>query len=425
MRFLNTPNRRSVAKIAISASVGQGITFVFLPVVSRIFDPAEFGAFGIYAAVVGIGTIVATARLEFALPLAKSDRDLQALIKIIFLVTFTVSTLVALTAILWGKKLEHVMAVPGLQNVAILTALGIAVFAIFQVALFVALRTKNYAGVAVGRLVQGGSLGPMQSLVGAISRTADGLAVGQILSHLFGSIFLLRDISLPLFRAKGGLSGLRATLSSYARFPLFSMPAALANAATLRAPAVLLVAYFGPVEAGSFVFCQSVLSGPVMLIGRSIGQVYLSELSYIRRTVSTGASRLLWGLTFRLLIVGVLAGVLLHLYAPILFRVIFGESWSLAGSLAAILAIVVSMEIVIIPITQTLDLLEKQSAQLAWDLCRLLCVIGIFLYADRQGWVLSQAITAYSLALFTFYVVLLVIMGKAAKKHDRSAKRQS
>lgn len=422
-RILRTPNRRSVAQIGFFAALGQGITFLFLPIVSRIFDPSAFGVFGIYAAVVGIGAIIATVRLEYAIPLARNDRDLGNLLKVMLMTTFVVTALTALTTIFFGNQLASTLSMPELRSVGFVATVGIAVFAMFQVSLFTALREKNYRRVAGARFIQGGSLGPAQSLVGAFSSTAGGLAVGQMLSHLIGTAFMIRGGSLLQYFASGRLSGIRVTLQQFARFPMFSMPAALVNAATLRVPAILIAAFFGPFEAGSFVFSQSVLSAPVMVLGRSIGQVYVAELGHVRRTSSTGATRLLWNLTVRLLVVGLAVGLGLWVFAPVIFTTFFGDDWELAGSVAAIMALVVAMEIVIIPITQTLEFLEKQTTQLAWDLGRLSFVVGVFFASTRQGWTFLQSITAYSLVLFIFYLVLLAIMLRAAKEHDRTATR--
>lgn len=422
-RILSTPNRRSVAQISFFAALGQGITFLFLPIVSRVFDPNAFGVFGIYAAVVGIGAIIATARLEYAIPLARKDRDLGNLLKLMFVTTFAVTALTALTNVIFGNELALILSIPDLRNIGFIATVGIAVFAMFQVSLFMALRAKNYGRVAGGRFIQGGSLGPMQSVVGTFASTAGGLAVGQMLSHLIATAFMVRGANLVQYFTLGKLAGIRVTLHRFMRFPLFSMPAALVNAATLRVPAILIAAFFGPYEAGSFVFSQSVLSAPVMLLGRSIGQVYVAELGHVRRTSSVGATRLLWGLAVRLFAVGLAVGCVLWVFAPGIFTTFFGDDWKLAGSIAALLALVVAMEIVIIPITQTLEFLERQTIQLAWDLGRLTCVVGVFFAANRQGWTFLQSITAYSLVLVFFYLVLLAIMLRAAKAHDRTATR--
>ena len=59
-------------------------------------------------------------------------------------------------------------------------------------------------------------------------------------------------------------------------------PAGVLNVAGLYLPILLLAWLYGPVVAGYVGFTQRVLGLPMTLIGQSVAQVYLGELSSVR-----------------------------------------------------------------------------------------------------------------------------------------------
>jgi O-antigen/teichoic acid export membrane protein len=49
--------------------LGQAITVLVSPILTRLYTPEDFGVFGVYASILGIVTVVASLRYEYALPL--------------------------------------------------------------------------------------------------------------------------------------------------------------------------------------------------------------------------------------------------------------------------------------------------------------------------------------------------------------------
>src|SRR5690606_39781775 len=58
--------------------VGQAVVILTYPLITRLYDPADFGLFSVFASVVSMVAVASTASLEAAVPLPREDRDAAA-----------------------------------------------------------------------------------------------------------------------------------------------------------------------------------------------------------------------------------------------------------------------------------------------------------------------------------------------------------
>src|SRR5690554_6384887 len=81
-------------------------------------------------------------------------------------------------------------------------------------------------------------------------------------------------------------------LKRYKHFPLYSVPPALMNSASLNLPTYYLAAVHGPSPVGLYALGQRVLGVPLNLIAESVSQVFLSQAAEMyRKSVDQLAAR--------------------------------------------------------------------------------------------------------------------------------------
>jgi O-antigen/teichoic acid export membrane protein len=162
-----------------------------------------------------------------------------------------------------------------------------------------------------------------------------GLLFGQVVYNVLGIFGLLRDIlrqDLDLVQSIRWPI-MRKNLLQQRHFPIFSVPEALMNAAGTQIPVLIIAASTDNAEAGYLMLAMQVITMPLALIGRSVGQVFLAEAADRHRqgtlaqfTNSTAKKLVTFGAP-PLIVIGLLA--------PLLFGYIFGEGWERAGILVA------------------------------------------------------------------------------------------
>lgn len=152
---------------------------------------------------------------------------------------------------------------------------------------------------------------------------------------------------------------------------------------------------------------------PLTMIGQGVAQVYLAEASALARVDRASMSRLLRRSLRRLALIGVIPGVVIVLAGPQLFSLILGPGWREAGELARLLAPSLLLQFIAVPVSQTLTILERQGAQLGWDISRLVLVCILPLTVHLAGGDLRATVGAYSAALAVCYLVLLWLSDRA------------
>ena len=104
MASKRTPLLRATLTLMAGGALAQALPLLLGPLLTRLYAPAEFGVYHLFAAVAANLAVVACARYEHALPLARDDAEAQALVALcrwLLLAAIGVSAIVALAWALW------------------------------------------------------------------------------------------------------------------------------------------------------------------------------------------------------------------------------------------------------------------------------------------------------------------------------------
>ena len=305
-----------------------------------------------------------------------------------------------------AQPLASALSVPALAHVWWLLALTTLLVGAFQVLSSWIVREQRYNSLGLRNAAQGGGTAITQMGLGALGHGSVGLLLGQATGYA---------VALGGFASSRGLlrqplpdtAGMRRVLRRYRRFPLVSTWSALLNTAGLQAPLLVISAMYGQVIVGLLGLTMRVLTAPLVLIGRSVAQAFFGEASAESRVGGVDLVGRIRATCWALLAVGAIPTVALSLFGPRLFGLIFGQPWSEAGHYAQLLAAGFLAQLVVSPVSQTLLLLERQAAQLAWDAARLAMTVAVPTVCASLGASADISIGALSAALVVTYLALL------------------
>ena len=100
--------RNSVALLGVGTATGQAITLVSAPILTRLYTPADFGAFGVFAAIVGFMAGITTLQYGMAIPLPARDRAAASLLVLCVLLATVLSGVVGLLTAAFGTTIAGV-----------------------------------------------------------------------------------------------------------------------------------------------------------------------------------------------------------------------------------------------------------------------------------------------------------------------------
>jgi O-antigen/teichoic acid export membrane protein len=368
---------RRLLGLSGGTAASQLLVVAAAPLLTRIYTPAEFGAFTAFMALVSIFGPVSALRYELSIPLADGlhrARVLTALSTLAVLATFglSLSVVAALRTVMPGIA----GALPGPAGAPWLVPAAMLLYGLAQPLAFLSIRQDGVRLSSLTLIAQSACQVALQCGLGLLGLGAGGLILGSMSGHL------LRLLRLA-WAVKGGLradlagSGpeIAAAAREHWRQPALSTPAGLLRLSAQFLPALLFAALYGPVAAGLFGLGQRLLTTPVRMLGQAAGQAFLVEAADRDRR---SLHRLFVRTTRRFLVVGLAWALPLLVLGPWLFARVFGPEWREAGEMVRLLVPLHLARFVVVPVSQALSMARRHDADLALAAVLALAVLGSF-----------------------------------------------
>lgn len=416
--------RESALRLAGGSFLSQLVSLAALPILTRIYTPADFGNLAAFAAAVSIIASVACLRLEIAVPLSEAESEAKALLALCFLSTASVAAMTFIGTVAIDRVFPSLLIASGLDRYNWLLATGVLLAGTYNASVYWATRKGRFNAISTSRVSQALGAVTVQLLAGMYTGSAVGLLVGYVISVGAGGIALIArvDLGTRTFRKllrSGAL--LKTTILKHSAFPRYSALEALANTAGTQLPILMISFALSSPHAGLIMIALKVMQAPLTLIGTAVSQVYLHAAAAKNRTgeLAQLTSDVLIGL-FKTGLGPLIAGGIL---APELFRLIFGPKWAAAGQIVILMLPWLACQFLASPISMAMHVAGRQ---------RLMLVLALFGLAIRcvpvalAGVYLSDAmLLTYALASFVFYFSCLLFFIAIARVDYRTLIRRA
>ena len=383
--------RRAVLTLLAGGVLAQALPLLLGPWLTRLFSPAEFGVYHLFAAVAANAAVVACARYEFALPLAADEAEATALRTLCRRLLLATTALAGLFAIGWAGWIGQAWP---LWLPAAVGTLGLVSLATLQ-----ATRSERFRRLAAARVLQHGGGALAQLAAGLLQAGVHGLIVAPIAAALAAVAALGWPGPANAARAQW-LAAARAHRS----FPLLNTTHAFLGALQDTLAVALVAGSLGPAAAGAWGLALRYLKAPATLVGGAVSQALYPRLAPASGQTAgcTAESRRVVRRT--MLLLAALAAplvALLWFLGPVLFALAFGDAWAEAGVLARALALYIGLHFVASPLGVVTMAWQAQ----AWALKLALVGQVVFVAALAAGlawgglvgagWAVSLAMAVY------------------------------
>jgi len=403
---------RKVGILASGTTASQAINVLSLPLLTRLYAPADYGVLAIYVAIVSIVAVVACLKLEIAIPLPEKEQDAAHLLVLALLGAAAFGLMALLLVIAVPAHIIRLVGVPALEPYLWLVPLGIWITASYVTMQYWATRKHQFGAIARTRLTQAVSGTGVQLLGGVGGIGSVGLLLGQIIKNSAGIGSLARQAWIHdkhVFKAVNR-QGLVRVFKAYKRFPKYVTLESFANVAGIQIPILLIATYVGDKESGFLILAMQAMSIPISLLGSSIAQVYLAHApEYLRRgDLPEFTARSVAGL----IKVGVLPLVLAGAMGPALFLLVFGSDWGRAGELLAWMTPWFILQFITSPVSMVLHVKNQQKVALMLQLFGCATRVGSVLLAGWFGF--KHIVEVYALSGMVFYAIYFLVVKRIA-----------
>ena len=400
--------------LASGVVAGQILVVASSPVLTRIYTPSDFGAFGVYSAMLYMLVAVASLRYEIAIPLVAKERDAVALAAGAIAVL-----LVSTIAIVLVMQISPPLVFPDRwQLYQWILPIGVFVAGSYNIAVNCCLRTQGHALIAKAKLLQAFGGTTAQLFGGFLSAGTVGLIGGQIIGIAAGTVTLLplAHRARSKVRRQPSMRRTSLLLREQRRFACFDAPGALLAVANTHGPTLLVGIIFSPAAAGLFALVQRVVSSPMGIISSAISS---SLLSYGREIGGRGEAMLGHRAAVGLMLVPPIASFSALLLMGS-FDLVFGRAFSGGGAIAAWIILFASQKLIFDSSYSIFAVYGEQRLGLQLQLL-LLTVRGTALALAAQLVSFDESIMIFSIAsvvLYFFCIHRFLLSGQQRLRSD-------
>lgn len=369
---------RDVGTLMRGTLVAQGLGLLLLPILSRLYTPASFGAFGFYQAAILLLTVIACMRYDQAILTAKDEREAVALFQLCLVVGLAMAALLLVPiALVDAAGLERALSgalspywlVPGMLVSGWTLAANAALT-----------RLGDFKGAAASKMAQAGANSAASLAVGlAVPGGGPGLVLADQLSKLAATAVAVARLPggiAPLFRVDP--AALVELARRFGDFPRLSVLGGLLNNGGSFLTPALVYWLYGADTAGQFALVDRTISLPLALIIVTFSQAFSSHYARLLREDARAAKPYFAALVRMAALAGLAPMLLGLVLSPYAFPLVFGAQWQEAGIFAQLLAVMYYSALVVGPVNTALIVAGRLRWQLGWEFVRLVLLVAMW-----------------------------------------------
>ena len=337
--------------------MAQVVSYLFSPIVTRLYTPEEMGELGLFLRIVGVGAALATLRYEPSLPILKTDSH-SFRIYLFALRTAVITTLISCAAIfvpiIWSGDLTTIWFY-------VLLPIALLGTAMYNIGTNWSVRIKNYRAISYSKITNSLFSGGFKVLFGWMQMGYLGLIISSVVGVVLANVWFLRDYfgARRKFKIRSNSPRNYVLAKEYKEFPTVTLPHTLMDLSRELLMAVLILELFSKEDLGLFEHSSRMLRIPLVFAGLAIGQVFYQRCAekvnngedivpLITRTVRT------------LFLLSILPFAALFFFGEDLFAFVFGEDWRSSGFYAEVLVLMTLLSFITSPIASIPMIVRKQ-----------------------------------------------------------------
>ncbi|MEM6966566.1 MAG: oligosaccharide flippase family protein [Bacteroidota bacterium] len=371
-----------------------------LPILSRLYGTEAFATLAVFLSIGLIVLSFSTFQLDLAIVKTQDLKERVVLAKTAFFSVLIIATMVSMLTLCFGNYVNPAINFffTVLLFVYLITNAG------NQILIFFFNSEKEYRIISLSKIL----LNAVNLFLAILFfygqyyiSLIQAITMANVVSFLC-LIFFFRKNIRPLLQIQNPKMGIM--IRKNFNFIKYSTPAKIFDVLAYQIIILVASAYFTEKITGSFFMAMRIVLLPSALIGYAVGQVFYKDISdkIFKQQLTSKSFYQIWKILFALAIIPF--GILFF-YGELLFQIVLGEGWELAGKFATIISLVGFFNFMSSPTSSGYVVLGKQHFNLVNSFFRTF-FISLFLwisYREQDFFLFLYYYTFVEVALMILY----------------------
>lgn len=389
----------AIATLASSVGAAKVISLLFLPLITRLYTPVEYGAFVTFVAAIALIAPLLSLKYQEAIPVADTDSEAACLFNLAILSACMIVSL-GVGAYIFIELVFDLAIDVAVVIFFLVTAFLVSLGEIYK---FQALREKIFGRIFNAEVIS--------ALAGSAAKIAFfytflsglGLLLGHLI-HYLGMATYYRSNS-----GKGKAIEKNALLEcalKYQKMPFARLPSHILLIAALQLPILAGAMLYDAVDFGVLGLAFTLISVPGTVIAASVSKAYFPFAVQLHKKEKSFLYHKTIKISLLFFICAIPFPAIIYLISYHSFwTVILGEEWIGVGLYLQILSVILPFQIAFAPYNHCFTILDRDGLLLKLRLFRLLLIALVVAVTSAM----SLGIV-YFICLYVLFVCLSFVL---------------
>lgn len=326
--------KKNVARISFGTLIGQGISFITLPIFTRMYGAEIIGIWTLFQSIAAIVNSFSDLGLTNSIMIGKDSNRTIKVYKVI-------STLGLMFSILTGIVLFLYYTIrpnPDNLNVVFIGLfILVAVFTLQQIQVcYTWLNRKGkYSVLMRNPIINNFSFGVISIILGLLGFKSYGYFIGWILGQFLTLINMRRNLPKSMFTFK--IDDYKEVFLNNKKFLIYQLPTNIIANIKNQLPVLCIKIFFGAKILGYYSITVKLLQIPITLLASAMGRVFFQQSSDMKREGKKVGKFVYKSLT-NVMKLAVIPMIGIISISDVIIKIFLGDSWIIAGNLMRIMA---------------------------------------------------------------------------------------
>lgn len=414
---------RGIVALASGTATAQAITACSMPVVTRLYTPAQIGVISLFLSFFGFWASLLSWRYESALLIASDDAESHLVFRVgSRCVLFTSLIALPVLLILRNNSVLGFGLLPWWSAV-------VAVPILFGYGQFMMYRSWGLRGgyvkdISKATIARSASNAVTRVVLGLAGAGVPGLFAAEFMGAWGATGTLYRTVHQRFAPSRPSMHwpALMQVMKRYSKFAKYELPSVALDKLSLTLPVPMIAALYGPAAAGWFGLAMLLVAIPNAQIGAAVADVFQMEMARaVREKRYMAARRLFYQLLRKLSLLGLIPLAATVLLGPLLVPLVFGKTWGPMGEIVVCIAPWLYSGLVVSTLSRLLSVFQEQRIKLIYDIFTLILVMAVYYLCRQLGFNLIHMVLFLSAANILAYGVYLLILKSVMDKYTVAA----
>ena len=390
--------------------MGQIISFVTLPIITRMYGADIIGIWAIVTAISAVFNAVSDVGLSKSIMLEDNDYLLD---------TYNVvSTISFFSSFLLGcGTFAYFYFFPSIDNLpAIIMGLLIGVYSWLAKQVDICYtwlnREQKYRILMRNPVINQLAIAAVSICLGLMGFTKYGYYIGFISGTFFTIVNMKSNLPIKTFTLK--ISKFERAFNVHKNFIIFQTPADLFGQIKNTLPIFLLKEVYGSTAVGYYSISIKLLNAPVNLLGMSVGRVFYSELGRLKRDGQVISKFIEKNVNLALKTATPIF-MTIFAFGDVFATTFLGKDWYVAGEMLRIMCFMSMFTFVALSTQCICIVIGKQKYTLAYSVAQIVMGIFSFVGIGMLFESLLLSIAAYMVSVVLIQIVYYSFIYKAVR----------